>query len=213
MIGIVRGEDNSEAVRLRQGAGVVEHGNLVAEIEAGGGFVKNEEFRLLRQRAGEQDQLPLAAGNLGHRLVAQMRDAQCPQCLFGAGAVGAGGRGKGAVMRGAAHQRHVEHAEREGRLVALRHIGGGAGKALRRPVRDIFAAQKNLPGNRREPAQGLQQRGLARAVGAEQEQDFARLQFEIDAVHDAPAIAPRGEVSCHEQRRHDQPFRAMDKSR
>ena len=52
------------------------HLALIAEIEARGRLVEHDELRLLRQRAGEQHQLPLAARN--HRVgpLPQVRDAE-----------------------------------------------------------------------------------------------------------------------------------------
>jgi len=41
------------------------HAQLIAEIEARRGFVHDENARLLRERAGDQHQLSLAAADLG----------------------------------------------------------------------------------------------------------------------------------------------------
>ena len=55
---------------------LAEHAHLVAEIEVGGGLVHHQDARLLRERAGDQGELPLAAAECGVGPVGEVADAE-----------------------------------------------------------------------------------------------------------------------------------------
>ena len=91
MVRVVRGEQNAVPGRLER-EDFVHHPALVAEIEARGRLVEHDELRLLRQRAGEQHKLPLAAGQLRVGPLAQVRDAEARERADRGIAVGGGRR-------------------------------------------------------------------------------------------------------------------------
>lgn len=64
VLGIVGGEQDGVAP-LRQETHLLQHTELVAVIQRGGGLVHDEELRLLAQGAGNEHQLLLAAGEGG----------------------------------------------------------------------------------------------------------------------------------------------------
>ena len=71
LVRVVGGEQHGHA-----GGGqppqLAQHAALVAEVQAGGGFVEHDDACVLGQRAGDQRQLALAAGNLQKRLLSSV---------------------------------------------------------------------------------------------------------------------------------------------
>ena len=192
MVGIVGGQHDAEIV-AREIADAREHQRLVAEVEARGRLVEHQDRRLLGERAGDQGKLALAAGNAGVVVRRELGDAE-PGELFARDAlVGRARAGERLDPRGAAHQHHVEHRERELGHVRLRHIGetprdlGGPQLGERHAVDQHGAAERRL-----QPEQRAKQRGLAGAVRAEQAEDLARPQRQRDVAGDQmAAVADR----------------------
>jgi hypothetical protein len=59
LVGIVRRHDHADA-GARERAHLVEHARLVAEVEARGRLVHDDQRRVLRERARDERELPLA---------------------------------------------------------------------------------------------------------------------------------------------------------
>src|SRR2546423_1349633 len=102
-------------------ADLAHHPALVAEVETRGRFVQHDELRLLRQRACEQRELTLAAGDHGVRTVGEMRDAETLEHARYHRAVGYGRAAEQIAVRAAAHQHHRLDGERVSRGMRLRY--------------------------------------------------------------------------------------------
>ncbi len=86
VFGLMGGQQDREATGT-QAAQAVEHAQLIAEIQAGSGFVEDENFSLLGQRAGNQRELAFAARNFSAGAFGQVSDAQTVQGFGGQRAV------------------------------------------------------------------------------------------------------------------------------
>ena len=73
MVGVVRHHDHAHA-RLRERLHAREHELLVAEVEACGRLVHDEQIGLLREGARNQHELLLAARKRGVGAIRQMLD-------------------------------------------------------------------------------------------------------------------------------------------
>ncbi len=209
VVRIVRGEEHAVAGG-GQRPDLAHHLALVAEVEARGGLVEHHELRLLRQCARQQHQLALAARDHGVGARREARYAELLEHPDGHRAVVRGGPAEQVAVRGAAHEHHALDGEGEGRHVHLRHIGDQARALAQRNGGERAAADRDLavPG-REDPEQGLEQRGLAAAVGAEQRQHLALRERHVEPAPDHAIAVADGEVAPGE--RHDQ-FRCIPAS-
>ena len=176
-----------------QDDGAVEVGQVAAELgadlQAGVGvqrgqrLVQQQQARSHGQGAGQGDALGLAAGQLPGPGVGVLGEADALQPDGRAAArVGFGGavaaRAEGdVVQRGQVREEQVlleDHADR----AAL------GGDRVQRPVVQVDVAGRQGG----EPGQGAQRGGLARAVGAEQGDDLARGDGEVDVQAEAGAF-------------------------
>ncbi len=180
---VVRRDDDREIafpVEAREQRGDVE---LVAEVERRGRFVEQQDLGLLRQGAGDDDALFLAARERGEAAPLEGESAGGCERLPGNGHVARALEGECAKVRIAPHQRNLEHRVVEREVGFLRHDRdrtrqGGAGE--RRQVR---AVQRDRPGLRAQDAgEQPQQRRLARAVGAEDADHAASLDAHGDVL-------------------------------
>ena len=185
----MRGEHERLAF-LRQAAQALPDEVPCLRVEAGGRLVHDEKQRIVDQRAGER-QSPLHAAR-------EHVDA-------GIGPSGEAGEfqqlGHARGDRGA---RHAEIAAVDPQIlgdgevgieiVELRHDADAAAR-FARSCRDGLAEQLNVACVRVREAEAQAQRGgLARAVGTEKAEAFARRYVEVDAGHDfqiAVALAQR----------------------
>lgn len=93
-----------------------------SEVEVRGRLVHHQDARLLGKRAGDQGELPLAAGNARVDLLGQRGDAHGRDRLARDGAVARRGGGEQPDMRGASHQHHVGDEEGKVAGMGLRHV-------------------------------------------------------------------------------------------
>ena len=70
------GREHDAVVLAREIADAAEHHRLIAEIEARGRLVHHQDRRFLRERARNQGELALAAGDAGVVVVLQLADAE-----------------------------------------------------------------------------------------------------------------------------------------
>ena len=87
MLGLVGGQQHGHAACTQRG-NLVQHADLVAEVQAGRGLVHDQQRGLLGQGACDQHQLALAAAQLGVGTQRQMGDAQLLQAAQRQGTVG-----------------------------------------------------------------------------------------------------------------------------
>src|SRR5262249_61080076 len=81
LLGMRGRQQHSQPVGLGEAANGVENPQLVAEIEARGRFVENQNSGLLSERAGNQRELTLAAADPEPLALSQMFDSQRGNCL------------------------------------------------------------------------------------------------------------------------------------
>src|SRR5437762_895731 len=126
---------------------------LVAEVKAGGRFIEHDELRLLRKRAREQHELPLAAGNHGIGAVTQMADIELAECFLCDLTIMCGRPAEWTAIGRASHEDHSFDGEGKRRRVRLRHIGD-APRALanRKPGKRAIIYQ-HFPAKRLEDAE------------------------------------------------------------
>src|SRR5579883_1841162 len=210
VVGVVRREHDGDA-GAGEGRDLAQDTHLIAEIERRGGLVHDQDARLLRQRAGDQHELALAAADLGIDALLEMLDAEHAKRALRHGAVMARGRGEEADMRAPPHQNDVDDVEGEEGGMRLRHVADDARDALPRPGRDVLAIEPHRAFEGRQQAQQrLHQGGLAAAVGAEEAQHLARSYLDADAAPDRLAMIAEAEIVGAE--RHCQPRRAVARS-
>ncbi len=193
------------AALARQLAQAIEELDLVAQVEEARRLVEQEERRLLRQRAREEDALPLAARERADGAVGEGAGAGALERGAGDGEVALRLEGDPAEVRMAAEQGDLERGE--GQLVRglLRHHGDAAGALARRERGELVAQQahraaRGAQRSREQPHQGR----LAGAVRTEQADDLAAPDREADAGDPAAARVAEDEVAPLEERR---PFR------
>jgi len=157
------------------------------------GLVENQDPRLLREGAGDQCQLPLAAADAVPIRV--RRDARCPRVLIAIAAasrVGCRGSGKGAAMRRTPHQHRISRTV-NGKAPAPLCGTYPKVKARRRE----FQLEMGSPSTRTAPARGgskprnrLEQCRFALAIAPEHAKHFTGGNGEIDMVSDrVPRVA------------------------
>ena len=190
----------------RQLPHLIQHENLVAEVQACGRFIHHDQPGILGQRPGDQDQLPLAPGNPRVIATGKLIDPHLRECRASAIPVLARGPGEGATVSGAAHQDHVTHRVREHGRVRLRDVGHHAGDVPAVKREDVAIVEHDAARlARNQPEQGLEERGLAAPVGSQQTQNLAGLQREVHRTpHRKPRIAepqPFGPQHAHQLRR------------
>ena len=140
--------------------GLVE-GRRTGLIEALRCLVEDQKLRIAEERAGQQHALELAAGKAGHLAARQLARA------------GAGQRGTGGGITDTPGQaEEPPHGDRQGRVDM-------------QPLRNIADAQARAPGDAARGGgdgadDGAQKRRLAGTVGADDGDDLARGDVEID---------------------------------
>ncbi len=207
VLGIVGGEQDGVAL-LRQETHLLQHTELVAVIQRGGGLVHDEELRLLAQGAGNEHQLLLAAGEGGEvplRQVGHTQLLQGGQSLLLQGLGGALERGQ---VPGQAHEGGVQHGIAEGGTVYLRDVGD-AGRQL--PAGEgphVAAVQRDGAGVALQAAQQAAEEGaLAGAVGTQHGEEITGGHGEGDILQHRRGLGiGEGQVRYREGHRRSPPF-------
>ena len=159
---------------------------------AGERFVEQQNLRIGAEREANLQPSLLAVGELAHRHIGTVGQVQEPQRLGNVGIklihviditqhVGAIGA---ACPRERGDQQIAPHCQLREQLVDLIALGN-AKLAHRRHIQrgDVLTEQQDLARTRPHLAgQHLEERALARAIGADQTADFALVQDKVDAV-------------------------------
>jgi len=133
--------------------------------------------------ARDQHELALAAADLCVWLIFELRYAQCAQCRQRRVAITLRWHRKQVHVRRAAHQNCVHHRERKIIRVRLRHVSHCLSQPAARPGQDALAVQSDVTTLRfKQAEQGLEQGGLAAAVGTQYAQDLAGLGGQANVV-------------------------------
>jgi len=214
---IVRDEEHGEAVLLAQVAEEGEDLRLHGDVEGGGGFVGDEQAGLVDDGHGDEDALALAAGELV-RIVAEtlfcvgqgdlVHGFEDAGAEFGAGDVGmVGTDGFGDLVADAHDGVEGGHGFLEDHGDAAATVGA---HFLFWEGEEVFAVEENFAGGdgvgREQAEDGEGCCGFAGAGFADEAEDFAGRDGEIDVVHDGTRAGlgaeGDGEVADVEQRGH-----------
>ena len=165
--------------------------------QPGCGLVEQEHFRPAHQRPPHCDHFPLTPGELGRSPTHErtQRRKQASDLVY----PGTEFRPRHTV---AADLQVLPHGERVEYVVVLRHIAEAKPRqAAGALVRDIGAAEHDLAGpDPEQPGDRLEQRALARAVGADDRDDLTGADLGAHPAHDGgPAVAAHHVL----QRQHD----------
>ena len=167
---------------LRNWRDHVEHAIDQHRRQAGGGFVQHQQPRTPHQALRDREHLLLPAGERAAALVTFLRDFRKERQGFldPAGAFAARH-----VVTG--DQKIVGDGNLREHAMALDHMHqAGAPRLARRRVGHVAAVEAHMPRiDRQQSRQRAQQRGLARAVGAEQGNHLAGRDLDVDAMQHA----------------------------
>ena len=151
----------------------------------GSGLVKEDHVGLLAEGPGDEHQLPLAAGNFGVALVSDVCDAQLLHDLVGQQGILPAGGLEHVQVRGTAHAHHLQRGVGEGHGVVLIDDAHGLGKVGDGIALDVLAVDQHLTlGDGIGAAHGVQEGGLAAAVGTQQADTFSLVDLEVDILPD-----------------------------
>ena len=175
---VVEGEDGGHVVGFDDVADQGEDTGLVFQVQAGGGFVHEEEVGFLGQGPGDADLLQFAAAHLVEGRQAHVGEVEMAHDGVDFFDVVLGGAG--AHVGDAAHEDGVEGGD-VGRLALLGHVGdfpgdlsGGHGGGGGAPELDLAVLEGE------DAVEAFEQGGFSSAVGAEDGQDFPLMQAEIN---------------------------------
>ncbi len=200
VVGVLLDDQHGQAVLPVQGPDRVENLPRDQGGEAERGFVQHQQARAAHQGAADRQHLLLAAGQraaaLGHALLEprkQREDALQPAGAIGLAAVGGVG----------AHLQVFRNAHARENPAAFRRLGDAQpGDFVRRHVGDVLPVEFDLAGAGAGLAEDRHhQRRLAGAVGADQGDDLARLDLEVDALQRLDLAVGRAQAADREQGR------------
>jgi hypothetical protein len=147
--------------------------DLVADVEEGSGLIEEEDAGLLGEGAGDEDALFFAAREIAEVAVAEVGAVHGGEGLVDLGPV-FGAFKPGVHVGGAAHHDDLFDAVAEGEFEGGFDEGdlagdGAAGEAGERYFAEVYGAA----GDWLEAGEGAEESGLAGAVGAEDDGEFA----------------------------------------
>ena len=209
LVDVVGGDDH-RAAGLGQGAQVPAVDAPGRAVQVGRGLVQQDQVGVPGEGLGQEHPLALAAGQGVQGRMGELLHPHDRHGLLHRPPVGGAEPAEQAVPGEPGHAHHVVHpqGQHEAGGVELAHVGdsGGPGQGLAAEHLDGAA------GGRKQPGDGLEQGGLARAVGPHQGQQLPRLQGEADVRYHRLALvadaepaglhrgghraAPRGGSSC-----------------
>ena len=189
MLRVVRGEQHAIALG-RQLPHQPQDAQLIAVVQRGGRLVHHQDAGLLRNRAGHQHQLLLAAGEMREVALRQLRCADPVKRVHRLTHLRLPGLGKRGELTRRAHEHGIQHRIAEGGPVDLRNIGDPPGHLPARQAAHILAIREYAALiARQQPQDAAEQRALAHAVGAEHGEKLAPFKAEGDVLqHQALAV-------------------------
>ena len=165
---------------------------LVADIEVQAGLVEQQQGRVLGQGPGDEDPLPLAAAQLRKPLRSEAPDLGQAQGLGDGRLVLGRSSLEPALPREPSHEDDLLGRVFEDGLGQLGDIGDPRREPPRAHPEDALAAAKHrAPDVVEQVLDGLDQRALARAVAAQDGDEFPRLDRERDVADDEPVLVSR----------------------
>src|SRR5581483_7491223 len=190
---VVHGGHDGEVVVASQAVDQLEHLLLMADVERGRRLVEEHDRRALRERAGDQHPLTLAAGQRGDDPVREREEIKARQRVVHRGEIARSLDAERGDVRRPAEQDVVGHPRTFGDDRGLRNKRDQPRPLAARQRRRPPAAEEQLAGPGREPGNEAQQRRLARAVGADDRQPLAPRDVHVDAPqHRVAVVGHRG---------------------
>ena len=188
MVRIVGGDHRGVAL-LRQTADHSQHPQLVAEVQVGGGLVKEHHLGVADDGPGHGGLLPLAAADIRVGPVGQMGKAHGLQGLLRLPPVLRPRPGQGGKEGRPAHKYKLQHGVVKDRGVVLGHIARQPGDLPLAHGGNVPPAQADGPRPGGQQAHHAVEEGaFARAVGAQHRQNLPLLQGETHLLqHRWPA--------------------------
>ena len=169
------GDDHEGAGAIDVFPQPVEDLHLVAHVERAGGFIQQQQLRRAQQALGQQHQLLLAAGQRVHAAAVQVADAEFIQ--HANGLIHHGVVDAPAQPLVAPQQHGLGDADVGTHVALLRHVADLA--QLHGAALPVDGAAEGMQGG-----DGVDQGGLAGAVGADEADNLARFQPARDVLQD-----------------------------
>ena len=205
---VVVDQEDGRAI-VDDGAEVATELGRLVHVETRRRLVETQQLRAGGERSGDGDQLALALGELGRRRLGEIAERQRREGLIdriGARAPAGEQLPQGCRYRWVARGdvqvlAHGEIVEQLDRLP-------GAGEApphpgVRSGVGDVPTVQRDGPAVRDETGDRVDERRLSRTVRADQPDELARLDVEIDIDHGVHAPERHRHPASREDRAHE----------
>ena len=174
----------------------VEHLLLVADVQGARRLVEQQHARFLRERTAQHHPLQLAAGERGGQPRGQVVQAQPVDDAIHGGAVAGGVVTEPRDVRGTAQADELAHRHPLGDHGTLRHERHHPGHGASLPLLRVDPGHVHRAARRDQAGQGVEERGLAGAVGADERDPLAGRHREVDPVQDRDPVAGHAEVAA-----------------
>src|SRR6188472_1806508 len=203
-VGVLRGErevvhrrHERQPVRRAERVEQLERLLLMADVEGGSRLVEEDDRRLLREGAGDDDALALAAGERPERPLGEGLQPEPVERARGRIAVGGSFTRERPEMRSPAHQRVLRDRQPGGCLGLLRYDGEQPRPLAPLEVGGRPLEERHVPLVREEPRDRAEERRLAGTVRADERHPLAAFHLCRHLQHDRTAAQPhRHAVEC-----------------
>ena len=132
---------NADTVVFHKVGQRIQKQQFVFEVQRARRLIQHDQRRLLRQSAGKQHKLQLAAGKGRIRSFGKRFDSDTPQRRVAQSAVFFARRTEQSGLRGSTHKHDFTHRVGKRRRMNLRHIGRLPRERLARAGQHVFTAQ------------------------------------------------------------------------
>ncbi len=188
-------DDHGAVRRARDFAEKIEHDLAVARIQCGGGFVTNDQWRLMDQGAGDGNALLLAAGEFVGALFPTVPEADLLKNFTRA----LDGDAVGISLNQQRHAHVFGNGKRGDEIELLENKTDVLGAEVReRAVRHFFKrTAKDMDGaafNFQSSGDGAEQSGFPTAGWPDKHHDFSRVSLQAYLFEDMDAVRPLAET-------------------
>lgn len=158
-------------------------------------LIEQDRLRFLSQSPRQKHPLTLARADLLDRAVGEMQTVGGLHRLDGLLTVLFGIK-KRCAKRQPPHRHNLAYGKRKVAALLLRHVGDGLGKLPYAEMAQVFAVgfQRSAK-HRQNPAKRFQERRFSAAVLAQQGDDLAGLNIEINSAENRLAVIATGEIA------------------
>ena len=176
---------------------MIEHLDLILQIESCDGFIQQQHRRILSQRAGQNHSSPFSTG--------QLIDLPLAKCVQAGGldrfvnplVIDKRHRQPPTAMRHSSKRDNVDDSQGRIAIFKLRHQRNPLRQRAPRPFHDVVFVKRNRSGARLQVSgQQLQQRRFARSVGPNKRHDFTGNQFDFYPIDNQARIKAKLQGPC-----------------